>query len=376
MIIGIDGNEANVNNRVGVNQYAFEILWGLSRAYNSWSKKHRVIVYLKNPPIKELPPTKKNYTYKILPGGGLWIITKLVPYLLFSSNKPDVFFSPHHYAPPISLVPVVTTIHDLGYLKFSGQFKKYDFWQLKCWSAWSLYISKHIISISNSTKADIVRHYPYTANKITVIHHGFDKQLFNERVSTDDVRRIKEKYTIVNDYLLFLGTLKPSKNIEGIISAFRKVKTNYPKLSLVIAGKKGWLYETIFEKTKSLGPGDVIFTDFISEKDKPALIKGARAFLVPSFWEGFGMDAVSSMAVGTPVIASREGGLAEACGEAAITVNAYNIDSIAEGVKKVLSMGKTQYNSLINGGIKQAAKFSWDKTTKMTLEVLEKAAKK
>jgi len=373
MIIGIDGNEANKKNRVGVNQYAFEILWGLARAYNSWSKKHRVIVYLKNPPIKELPPTKKNLIYKVLPGGGAWIILKLVPHLLFCSKKPDVFFSPHHYAPPISPVPVVTTIHDLGYLKYSGQFKKYDFWQLKYWSAWSINISKHIISISNSTKKDIVRHYPNAANKISVIHHGYDKQLFNDRVSADDVRRIKDKYTIVNEYLLFLGTLKPSKNIEGILSAFRQIKPNYPKLDLVIAGKKGWLYETIFNKAKSLGLDDIIFTDFIPEYDKPGLIKGARAFLMPSFWEGFGMDAISAMAVGTPVIASNEGGLAEACGKAAISVNANEIDSVASGMEKVLSMGKKQYNSLINKGYRQANEFSWDKTTKMTLNVLEKA---
>ena len=375
MLIGIDGNEANIQNRVGVNQYAFEILWGIARSYGSWSKKHRVIVYLKDNPSKDLPPAKKSFSYKVIPGGGVWIVSKLMPYLLFSSARPDVFFSPHHYTPPISVVPLVCTIHDLGYLKFSGQFRKYDFWQLKYWSAWSVYISKYIISVSNSTREDIVRHYPYASKKTFVVHHGYDKTRFNRLINDEDVRRIKKKYSIVNDYLLFLGTLKPSKNIEGLLSAFGSVKKNFPEISLVIAGKKGWLYDSIFAKTKSLGLKDVIFTDFVPEDDKPALIKGARAFVVPSFWEGFGMDVISAMAVGTPVVASSSGALPEACGQAAVLVDAYSVESIAQGVKKVLSMGESQYNKLISKGFAQAAKFSWDKAARETLEVLTKSKK-
>ena len=373
MLIGIDGNEANVKNRVGVNQYAFEILWGIARKYKNWSKKHRVIVFLKNNPLKDLPHPQKSFSYKVLSGGGMWIITKLTPHLLFSGEKPDVFFSPHHYVPPISVVPLVCTIHDLGYLKFSEQFRKYDFWQLKYWSAWSIYISKHIISVSNSTRQDIVRHYPFASKKTTVVYHGYNKRRFNRLINSEDVRRIKKRYTIVNDYLLFLGTLKPSKNIEGLLSAFGLIKKDFPGISLVIAGKKGWLYDSIYAKAASLGLRDFIFTDFVPEDDKPALIKGARAFVVPSFWEGFGMDVVSAMAVGTPVVASSAGALPEACGQAGVVVDAYSAESIANGVKKVLSMEERQYNNLIEEGFRQAAKFSWDKAVEATLEVIEKA---
>lgn len=374
MLIGIDGNEANIKNRVGVNQYAFEIIWGIAKSYKTWSKKYRVIVYLKNPPSQELPSHQKNFSYKVLSGGGAWIVTKLTPHLLVTSERPDVFFSPHHYLPPISTIPLVCTIHDLGYLKLSGQFRKYDFWQLKHWSAWSIFISKCIIAVSNSTREDIVRHYPFASKKIRVVHHGYDGKLFNRSISDEDVRRIKEKYHIVNDYLFFLGTLKPSKNIEGIVGAFGEIKKEFPGLSLVIAGKKGWLYETIFEKSKEMGLRDVIFTDFVPENDKAPLIKGARAFVTPSFWEGFGMDVISAMAVGTPVVASSEGGLGEVCGEAAAIVDPNSVESIAEGVKKVLSMDKSQYNTLIERGLGQAAKFSWEKATAQTLTVLKEAA--
>ncbi len=383
MIVGIDGNEANEENRVGVNQYAFEVLWGIYKLQDIWSKKHRFIVYLKKQPVPELPKVKKGFEYKVLPGGSNWIISKLTPYLLFGGQKPDVFFTPSHYVPPFSLCPRVCTIHDLGYLKFSGQFRKFDFWQLLLWSAYSIIISKKVISVSNSTKDDIVRHYPFGKEKIVVTHEAFDSNRFNQSISQEDVRRLKAKYHIVDDYVLFLGTLKPSKNIEGLISAFYalkfkiknlKLKIEEPKL--VIAGKKGWLYDSIFRKTDELGlKNDVIFTDFVPEADKPGLIKGARVFVIPSFWEGFGLDALSAMASGIPVVASKVGSLPEVVGEAGVYVDPNSIDSIASGILKVLRMGKTEYNKLVEKGLKQVLGFSWEKTAKETLKVLESVEK-
>lgn len=375
MLIGIDGNEANLENRVGVNQYAINILESIAKSHDFWSQKHRVIVYLKDPPSDDLPYPQKNFSYKVLSGEKAWIVSKLTPHLLLTSEKPDVFFSPDHYLPPFAMVPMVCTIHDLGYLKFSGQFKNYDFWQLKYWSAWSMFISKRIISVSNSTRMDIVRHYKFASKKVRVVYHGYDLEKFNQAIKDEDVRRTKEKYHIVSEYILFIGTLKPSKNVEGLLAAFGLIKREFPEISLVIGGKKGWLYETIFEKSKILRLKDVIFTDFIAELDKPLLLKGAKAFIIPSFWEGFGMDALSAMAVGTPVIASNVGGLKEVCGDSAILINPNSVESIADGVKKVLLMDKSQYNNLIEKGLRRAAGFSWDKAAMQTIETLEEAAR-
>lgn len=376
MIIGIDGNEANLENKVGVNQYCFELLWALSRLQDEWKKRHLVIVYLKNKPLKDLPKETKYFKYKVIPGGGAWIIKKLMPSLFSDRPRPDIFFSPSHYVPPFSPVPRVCSILDLGYLEFSGQFKKYDFWQLKLWSAYSLYVSKAVIAISNSTKKDIVRHYPFASKKTFVTLLACDKSKFNPSINPNDVRRVRNKYSIVNDYVLYLSTLKPSKNVEGLLEAFREVKRSFPDYKLVIAGKKGWLYASIFEKVKNLGlKDDVIFTDYVPEDEKPALIKGAKLFILPSFWEGFGLDPLNAMAAGVPVVVSNVGSLPEVVGEAGILVDPYNIDSIASGIKKVLSMPALEYNTLVERGIKQAGKFSWEKTARETLQILEKAAK-
>jgi glycosyltransferase involved in cell wall biosynthesis len=374
MIIGIDGNEINIERRVGVNVYGFELLWNLWKLKAEWKDKHNLIVYLKEKPRDDMPKETKNFKYRIIPGGGMWILTRLMPDLFFGKPRPDIFFSPSHYAAPFAPMPRIISIMDLGYLESSGQFTKIVFWQLKWWTAISIFVSKRIIAISNATKADIVRHYPFAESKIRVTPLAYDSSRFNDSISDKDVRRIKNKYSIVTDYILYLGTLKPSKNIEGLVEAFSKVADDFPKVKLVVAGKKGWLYETIFKKAEDLGIKDkIVFTDFVSDEEKAILRKGAKVFVQPSFWEGFGIDTLSAMAMGVPVVVSDTGSLPEVVGDAGILVDPKSTDSIAGGIKKVLSMSKTDYNKLVEKGLRQAAKFSWERTARETLKILEAA---
>lgn len=375
MIIGIDGNEANIKNRVGVNRYAFEVLKNLHKLQGEWEKEHKLIVYLKDQPLSDMPKETQNFRYKILKGSSLWLLTKLMPYLFRNPEKLDVLFSPSHYTVPFAPIPRVCAIMDLGYLEFSSQFTKKVFWQLKVWSAISIFVSKRIISISNSTAKDIVRHYPFAGNKIRVTHLGHDKTKFNLNIGSEDVRRIRKRYSIVDDYVLYLGTLKPSKNVGGLIEAFvilSKLKPYNWKLGqLVIAGPKGWMYGSIFKKVEESGISDkVVFTDYIKERDKAPLIKGAKVFVLPSFWEGFGLDVLSAMAVGTPVVASRAGSLPEVVGNAGILVDPNSPESIAAGIKEVLSMNNKRYNRIVQAGLLQAGEFSWEKCARQTLEAI------
>ena len=158
MIVGIDGNEANISARVGVNVYAFELLCSIYKLQGIWKDKHRFIIYLKVPPQDDLPKETGFWQYKVLPGKVLWTVTRLMPHLFLTKKKPNIFFTPSHYIPPFAPIPRVVSIMDLGYLKFSGQFRKYDFWQLKLWTAWSIAHAKRVIAISQSTKDDIGRH--------------------------------------------------------------------------------------------------------------------------------------------------------------------------------------------------------------------------
>ena len=170
MNIGIDVNEANVESRVGVNKYAFKLLWELYKLNENSSSPHNLIVYLKNKPLLDLPKETKNFKIKVLSGEGLWILSKLTPYLWKNPEKIEVLFSPSHYTSPFLTIPRVCSIMDLGYLEFSGQFEKKVLWQLKYWTAISIFASKQILTISEATKKDIVRHYPFASKKITVTY--------------------------------------------------------------------------------------------------------------------------------------------------------------------------------------------------------------
>jgi glycosyltransferase involved in cell wall biosynthesis len=374
--IGIDGNEANITSKVGVNVYAHRLLVALSKSQNDWKEKYRFTIYLKNLPNKDLPPQNSLWKYKVIPGRGLWIIRKLTPHLIFTKDRPNIFFTPSHYTPPLIPITRICSIMDLGYLMFSEQFKALDYWQLKLWSAYSIMVSKCIISISNATKADIIKHYPKSKDKIHVTPLAYDKDTFNKNISKSKIKKVKDKYANGKEYILFLSTLKPSKNIEGLLKAWSKIHSQFPDYFLVIAGKKGWLYEPIYQKTKDLGlEKRVIFTGFVDEKDKAPLITGAKVFVLPSFWEGFGLDILNAFALKTPVICSFKGSLPEVSGNCALLIDPQKPVQISRAIKKVLTMNKSQYNSMIEKAYKRAQSFDWSRTANQTLEVFDKLSK-
>lgn len=371
MIIGIDGNEANVVNRsTGVHQYSFQILWSFYRINKTTSSSNSFIIYLSKPPLSDLPKENTNWKYVVIPGNRMWLLTKLTPRLIFS-REVDVFFSPSHYLPLLTRIPMICTIHDLGYLVFTEQFRRYDFWQLKYWTAISIIISKYIIAVSKSTSSDIVRHYKFASKKISVVPHGYNKDIFNNQISSELVRRVLKKFDIGKNYILFLSLLKPSKNLEGVIEAFNKICKKHKDIKLVVAGRKGWLYESIYKRVIDLNLEDkIIFTDYVDELDKPLLLKGAKMLVSPSFWEGFGMHVLEALACGTPVIISKEGSLPEVAGDVGFYVDPKETTQISSAIERILDMSGKSYNKLSDKCRLQASKFSWEKSGKQTLDVL------
>jgi glycosyltransferase involved in cell wall biosynthesis len=185
---------------------------------------------------------------------------------------------------------------------------------------------------------------------------------------------VKNNYKLPKNYILFLSTLKPSKNIDGLVDAFAKITDKFPEFKLVIAGKKGWLFESVFKKVKELKLEDkVLFTDFVPEEDKPALLKGAKTLVSPSFWEGFGIHVLEAMACGTPVIVSNIASFPEVVGKAGIYVDPKNTIDVARGIETVLKMQQKEYNELVKKGYRQAVRFSWEKTARETVKIFEEA---
>jgi len=367
MIIGIDGNEANISHRVGSNEYAFELIKNL----RSLKSPHKFVVYLNKPPLDDMPAVSNNWSYCFFGPGKFWTQWRLPLQLFLRRPKIDVFLSPGHYAPRWSPVPVVASIMDLGFLKFPNQFTKRIFFQLKFWTGRSIKVSSHILAISNQTKNDIIREYKVPESKVTVTYPGYDEERFKSGISVSDINKVKIKYKIKERYVLYLGTLKPSKNIKGIIESFNLYITQerIKDIQLVIAGKKGWMYNEILSLVGDLNlESRVVFTDFVSEEDIPPLMAGASVFLMPSFWEGFGIPVLEAMASGTPVVASNVGSLPEVVGKAGILVNPNNHNEISLAIKEAIK----ERDNLKSLGLKQVKKFSWSICAKQTLEVLEK----
>src|SRR3989344_6091001 len=365
MKIGLDGNEANIENRVGSGKYVYELIKQFSQ-----NKKYEFEVFLKQNPLSDLPKESKNFKYKVFGPKLLWTQFTLPMHLTFG-KRPDLFFSMSHYGPRFSPVPYVITIFDLSYLHYPELFNKDDLHKLTNWTKYSIKGAKHILARSKSTKDDIVKNYAVDPKKITVTYIGYDKKLFKHQ-SEEKIQSVKKIYKISGDYIIFVGTLQPRKNLERLIESFFRLTH---QLQLVIVGKKGWLYDSIFKKVKDLGiEKKVIFTDYVPDNDLPSLICGAKAYILPSLWEGFGIPVIEAQACGVPVVVSNVSSLPEIVADSGILVDPEKSDSIANGIKKSLD-AKTR-TDLVKRGFENIKRFSWEKCAKETLEVLEKVATK
>lgn len=340
MTIGINGNEANVAHRVGVGQYAFELL-------NHFPKKD-IIVYLQNPPMADMP----KFNYDVFGPKKLWTLIGLQKEILL--YRPDVLFTPTHYAPLILPMPSVISIMDLAYEKFPQYFKAKDLYQLKYWTRLSAMQARKIITISENSKKDIVKIYHIPEQKIVVTYPGYDKDRFNTQV---------KKSTKYGEYLLFLGTLQPRKNIERLIQAFKLLKTDCKLVivGMIDEGRGGWMNENI------KGEKNIVLTGYLPDNEIPGLYAGAKAFVLPSLYEGFGIPAIEAMACGAPVCVSKVSSLPEICGDAAIYIeDPYSVDSIKDSLEEVIKNGDKKTKI----GLEWVKRYNWEETCLKTNTVL------
>lgn len=372
MIIGIDGNEANIAKRVGISEYAYQLL--LQFSLNK--KNIQYVIYLKNKPLEDLPKEDKQWQYRIVKPRPLWTQIGLPIDLIKHKPVPDVFFTPTHYAPRFSSIPTAIAIMDLSYIHFPELFKKSDLYKLKNWTAYSAKKTKAIFTISKASKSDILKEYPVDKNKVHVTYPGVKlEDTMDDTLSFDE---LKNKYALQKEYILFVGTLQPRKNIVRLIESFAKVLENLKnkEQQLVIVGKKGWLFEEIFQAPKKYNvEKNVQFLEFVSNEELCVLYKHATCFVLPSLYEGFGLPVLEAMKNGCPVVTSNVSSLPEAGGDAALYIDPENASDIAEKIQLVLN-DKTKRQEMVKKGYEQVKKFSWEKTAKETLAVLETLAQK
>lgn len=367
MIIAIDGYEANVPRPVGIGRYAYEII---TEIYHEVSKQ-KVInnknfsfrIFLPDAALFDMPIATEQWQYRVLSPKRLWTFFALPIALTTDRPRADVIFSPTHYAPRWVGIPKVISIMDLSYTVYPEMFRVKDLHQLIHWTRYSASQAKKILTISEFSKNAIIQEYGVAPEKVVVTYPGLSMK---SKVKSQK-SKVLEKYGLSKNYILSVGTLQPRKNYVRLIEAFSRLKR--PDLELVIAGKKGWLYEEILDAPRKYDVEErVKFLDFVSDSQLAALYRGARCFVLVSLYEGFGLPVLEAMAYGIPVVVSKTSSLPEVAGKAGIYVDALNVNSIADGIVKALDeKGKDR----VELGKTLAKQFTWEKAAKQTLKVLE-----
>ncbi len=286
------------------------------------------------------------------------IITEQVKLLKLYKNYDIVHFL-DYATPALYKGKKIATIHDMAMHTMKDKYTKGQVLTKTTLLKNTIKNADKLICISEFTKNELLKYYPNVdESKIEVVYNGFE---YNEMILTQHtIDSTLNKFNITKDYLLFVGTLSPHKNIERIIEAFNKVRNEGYDYQLVICGKKGWLYEDIFKKVQELElEKEVIFTDYVTDEELEVLYKNTKLFVFPSLYEGFGFPPIEAMARKVPVLASREGAIPEVVGEAAIFCDAYDIKDIYNKIVNVISE-KDLVDELIIKGNDRVSQLSWE----------------
>lgn len=366
MLIGIDASRAVTAHPTGTETYSKRVIQALLQyeSGRAGSDEHQFRLYFRDPPTEAAFPGAE---LRHIPFPRLWTHLRLSWEM--ARRPPDVLFVPAHVLPLVRPRVSLVTVHDLGYLHFPKSHPRLQRLYLDLSTRWSASVATHVMAVSGATKADLVSHYRTPPEKITVAYHGHDETL-DPIHDPARIEAAKARSGIDGDYFLYLGTLQPRKNLARIIDAFASIES---KASLVLAGKRGWLYSDLFDQVHRLGlENRVTFPGYVHDEDKAALLSGALSFVFPSLYEGFGLPVLEAQACGCPVITSTTSGLSEVTtGDAALLVDPQNTTAIATAMQR-LANDPILRKTLVERGFINVRRFSWATCAQTVLDTIER----
>jgi glycosyltransferase involved in cell wall biosynthesis len=286
-------------------------------------------------------------------------------------GKVDLFHSPDFTLPPtLPGVPTLLTVHDLSFIRDPDS----------AWPSLRAFLNKavprsvrratHVLADSQATKDDLVELFGTPAEKISVLYSGVEARFTPVRDQAE-IDRVCVKYQLPRPFILSVGTLQPRKNYSRLTEALASIASAVPH-HLVIAGGKGWMFETIFEQVERSGlEGRVHFPGFVDDADLPALYSAADLFAYVSLYEGFGLPLLEAMACGTPVIGSNISSLPEVIGEVGPQVDPRHVDDIAYALQQMIDQPELRKRS-IGLGLERANLFTWEKAAQELLAIYKK----
>ena len=296
----------------------------------------------------------------------------VAPFELHRLNV-DVLHAPAYVAPQATTCPTVVTVHDLSFERLPHLFNRHNRWYLSSMTRASVRRARRIIAVSESTRRELVELLGVPERLIHVIPNGVES-VFHP-IDEEQISRFRTERGLPDRFILFLGTLEPRKNVRTLLRAFARLRRERGiDHTLVLAGAKGWLYESIFDETRTLGLEEsVLFPGFVPFDDQPLWYNASTVFAYPSLYEGFGMPPLEAMACGTPVVCSDTTSLPEVVGDAGLTVPPMDDIALAEALWHVLDRPAEAARMRI-AGLTRAKDFDWASIARATVAVYDAAA--
>jgi glycosyltransferase involved in cell wall biosynthesis len=292
--------------------------------------------------------------------------------MALNRDKPDLLHV-QYFVPPFAPCPVVLTVHDISFAVHPEFFTARDRLLLGTLVPWSLKKAARVITDAEHTKEDLVRVYKVPSEKIDLIPLAVEPR-FCTLDRSACIREVAKRHSLGDSpYVLYVGTLQPRKNVKMLIDAYTMMrrKTGIGHKLLMI-GKPKYRFAPVFDAIKASGfENDILFTGFVTDDDLPMYYNAAEVFVFPSRYEGFGLPVLEAFGCGTPVITTTSSSLPEVAGDAAVLVDPYDTEALADAMENVLGNEKLR-TKLRADGLARAAEFSWERTARMTMDVYER----
>jgi len=298
---------------------------------------------------------------------------QVVQPLALWQTRVDLLHALAFVSPVLQPCPAVVTVYDLSFLRFPQSFRPFNRLYLRLFTVRSVRRARRVIAISESTRQDVLRWLGKPAEQVDVVYCGVDGRF--QPPSPSAVAAFRREKKLPEQFILFLGTLEPRKNVVALLRAYARLVASGSEAwpALVIAGARGWFYQEILTAVEQLAlTKRVILAGYVPEEEKPLWYAAAEFFVYPSLFEGFGLPPLEAMACGTPVIVSDTSSLPEVVGDAGVRVPPTDVAALTEALAAMWHDAAARADWR-RRGLEQAARFSWLETARQTVGVYDRA---
>jgi glycosyltransferase involved in cell wall biosynthesis len=367
MKIGIDAHALGSKSAGNESSYA-QLLRALAQRQ---SNGNRYVIYFTHPDAeKQIPVCEQFRVKRIWPSNPYLRIPVAFP-VEWRREKLDVFHA-QYILPPFCRSRSVTTIADILFERYPEFYSRMERAKFGVFFPWSARRSDHIITVSQSSKNDIVERYHVDPERVTVVYEAAGPE-FRPMDVSQCRELLAREYDIRLPFILYVGRINARKNLERLVEALYTLSGKGFPHELVIVGKQDWMADRVLQKVRDLSlESKVRFVGYVPNDHLPAFYNSADLFVYPSICEGFGIPLVEAMACGVPVVTSFGSSLEEVAADAAVLTDPYSVASIANAMERVLS-DPTFAGGLRQRGLRRAEDFGEARKARETIDVYRRA---